>query len=64
MSIPDSYDLWENHDRKQLAWQKTLPVCDKCQKPIQDNYYFYINEETLCQSCMEDKYMLSTEDYG
>lgn len=64
MNTTDSYDLFEIRERRQGAWLKTLPVCEKCHKPIQDDYYFYINDETLCQSCMEDRYMLSTEDYG
>lgn len=40
-----------------------LPVCDKCRKVIQDDYYFFIDHDTLCENCMQDLYMFNTEDY-
>jgi formylmethanofuran dehydrogenase subunit E len=61
--IPDNYDLWARHDRECEEALNRLPVCDKCKKRIQDDFYFYIEGEILCEKCMEDKYMRRTEDY-
>ena len=60
----DVYDLWEKYDRDLEKALARRPQCEKCGKHIQDDYYFEINNEVLCQGCMEDQYMRSTEDYG
>lgn len=60
----DNYDLWQDHNARQEAWLSRRPQCEKCGKHIQDEHYFFINNEVLCQECMEDAYMFSTEDYG
>lgn len=62
--IPDNYDLWEAHERRAEQRLSRCPMCDKCGKLIQDEFYFYIEYENLCQPCMEDRYMMRTEDYG
>lgn len=61
--MPDNYEMWERHDRECEARLNRLPVCEKCKKRIQDDVYFFIEEEILCEKCMEDKYMRRTEDY-
>jgi hypothetical protein len=61
--MPDNYEMWERHDRECEAMLDLLPVCDKCKKLIQDDFYFDIEEEILCEKCMEDKCMRRTEDY-
>ena len=66
MPIPDNYDLWEAHEAKQEAALARCPVCENrgCGKRIQDDFYFYIDGEIFCEDCMQDKYMLRTEDYA
>ena len=64
--IPDNYDLYEAYERRQEQMLGRLPRCDnkKCRHGIiQDEFYFYIGGEILCRECMEDRYMLRTEDY-
>lgn len=61
--IPDNYDLWERYERENEARLGRLPLCEKCKKRIQDEFYFYIEGEILCEECMQDKYMFNTEDY-
>jgi formylmethanofuran dehydrogenase subunit E len=41
---------------------KRLPRCDRCKHRIQDDYY-YIDEETLCEGCMNNEYRKSLDDY-
>lgn len=28
--IPDNFDFFDAYDRKQAAWEASLPVCDCC----------------------------------
>ena len=65
MNIPDNYDQWESHDRKQQQELEQLPVCEghKCGKRIQDDMYFEIEGEILCEKCMILRYGKRTEDY-
>lgn len=59
----DNYDLFEERERMFEQRNAKLPVCDKCGKVIQDDYYFFIDHDTLCENCMQDLYMFNTEDY-
>lgn len=63
MNIPDNYDLWEAQDIEQARREARLPVCDKCGKRIQDDFYWEIDGEILCERCMNDQYRYYTEDY-
>lgn len=59
----DNYDLWEAHDREQAEELEKLPVCDCCGERIQDEYYYEIDGEILCEECLKDRYRRDTEDY-
>lgn len=61
--IPDNYDLWAAHDRHKESLLERLPVCDECGKRIQDDIYFDIDGELICEDCMIRKYGRRTEDY-
>ena len=65
MRIPDSYDLWEAHDREQARREARLPVCEnpKCKKRISDDFYWEIDGEILCERCMNLRHRKYTEDY-
>ena len=63
MNIPDSYDLWEAHDRKQAKRIAELPVCDVCDDPIDDDFYYEINGENICEHCM-DQFFRKEVDHG
>lgn len=53
------------HDREQERLLERLPVCEghKCGERIQDDMYFDIDGEILCEKCMIRKYGRRTEDY-
>jgi formylmethanofuran dehydrogenase subunit E len=61
--MPDNYSQWEWHDREQERSLNLLPVCDKCKERIDDDHYFYIHGEILCEDCMIERYRRNTEDY-
>ena len=60
--IPDNNDLFERHDAEREAKLNRLPKCSCCGHPIQDEYCYQIDGKTICESCMESDYRVSTED--
>ena len=50
-------------DMEQARREARLPVCEKCKKRINDDDYYEIDDEILCEDCMKEKYKRSTEDY-
>ena len=60
----DVYDLWQLHDDEQEKHLKELPVCDYCGEPVQDEYYYQINDEVICTKCMNEQFRKETEDYA
>lgn len=50
-------------DMEQARREARLPVCECCGEVIHDDDYYEIDNETLCEECMKDKYMKSTEDF-
>lgn len=57
---------FERYDRDQERMIDRLPVCEghKCGERIQDDLYFDIDGEILCEKCMIRKYGRRTEDYN
>lgn len=55
---------FERHDRDQQQQLEQLPVCDECGERIQDDMYFDIDGEILCEDCMIRRYSRRTEDYN
>ena len=51
--IPDALDMWEAHDAEQEAELKKLPICCECEKPIQQETAVYINDDFICDSCLD-----------
>lgn len=40
------------HDAEEQAWLDSLPICAYCNEPIQDEYYYEINDEPVCEECL------------
>ena len=49
---------YHRHCDEQEQKLARLPVCEnpRCKKRIQDDYYFYIDGEILCEDCMNSRY--------
>lgn len=50
-------------DREQSEQEEQLPVCDGCDKSIDEDYFFEIDTEILCEDCMKRRYRKNTNDY-
>lgn len=61
--MPDNYSMWEAYDRAHEKARERLPVCDRCRERIDEDYYFDIGGEILCEDCLIEKYRKNTEDY-
>ncbi len=59
----DNYDLWEAHEREQEEALEKLPECDYCGEYIQDDYYFDINGDIVCEECLKKEFRKRVEDY-
>ena len=44
------FNRWDAEQQTQLD---RLPHCAYCGEPIQDEFCYYINDETICPDCME-----------
>ena len=52
---------FERYDAEQQALMDELPVCDYCEEPIQDNYYYEIGNECLCENCLNEQFRKDVE---
>lgn len=64
MNVPDNYDLWLAYEQAQEALLDKLPECERCGKLIQDDYYFEIDNEIICEDCLNSRYRKNTEDFA
>ena len=50
-------------DADQQKYLDSLPLCENCEEPIQDEKCYEIGGEVLCEDCMKDRYERWTEDF-
>ena len=62
--IPDNYDLWERHEREKERKLASRPDCKDCGNHIQDDFYFEVEGDILCEECMYDRYCKDVTDDG
>lgn len=62
----DPLDDFDRLDRKQAEAEARLPRCEnkKCHKRIDEDFYYEIDNEILCEECMKRRYRRSTEDFA
>ena len=54
---------FDRYDAEMAAREAMLPQCEVCGEHINDDIYFEIDGEILCEKCMHDRYARSTEDW-
>lgn len=57
--IADYLD-WE--EKRQKALEKR-PVCEYCGEYIQEQFYYELGGEIICEDCLIDNYRKSVDDY-
>lgn len=53
----------EARDRDQQAGLDELPRCAYCGEPIQDDYCWEIDDEIICEECLNEHYRHYTDSY-
>lgn len=61
--MTDVYDLCVAHDSEQEAELQKLPECEYCGHKIQDDHFFLINDEAICEDCLNDNFRRAVDDY-
>lgn len=54
---------FDRRDREEAEWLGSRPTCAVCGHPIQDEHFYFINDEAICQECLDRDYRVRTEDY-
>ena len=54
------FDRYDAEQQKQL---EKCPKCSMCDEHIQDEHYYEINDEVICEECLNDNFRKSVEDY-
>lgn len=63
MWTDDALADFHRYDAAKEAKLEKLPECSECGNKIQDEYAFYINDEWICERCMNANYRRAVDDY-
>lgn len=55
----DDFNMWDYQHEESL---RKLPRCDYCGTELQE-YLYHIDNELLCEDCMNDHYRMNVEDF-
>lgn len=58
----DPLSDFDRYDRQQEELLNSLPVCDCCGEPIQDEYCYEINGDLICEDCLDMHFRKAVED--
>ena len=53
----------ERYAAEQYKLSQSLPHCDVCHEPIYDDFFYEINSEYICPTCLNVYYKKYTDDY-
>ena len=54
---------FHNYDAMEQAKLSRLPKCDDCSNHIDEDDYYDVEGTILCESCLNDRYRRSTDEY-
>ena len=63
MGLPDYNDLFDRYEWERQRELDRLPKCRKCENPIQDDYLYCIDDELICERCLNENFRKETDDY-
>lgn len=55
-------DFYANEARLEKQLQR-LPVCCECGEPIQEDWLYVINDEPVCEDCLQINHQTHVEDF-
>ena len=63
LTLGKKLHVTDAYDREQQAGLDKLPKCAYCGEPSQDDYCWEIDDEIICEDCLNDHYRRYTENY-
>ena len=54
---------FDRYQAEEERWLKKRPRCSECDKHIQDEFAYYINDEWICPECMSEYLKPVDEDF-
>jgi hypothetical protein len=54
---------FDRYDAMMADREAKLPQCVDCGNPINDDIYYEVDGEHLCEKCMHDRFARNTEDW-
>ena len=60
--VPDMYDMWEIYDTQREMERTRRAVCSECGEHIMEDTCYYINNEYICEDCMDRYYLVTTPE--
>lgn len=54
---------FDRYSAEQEEWLENLPKCSECGNPIQDDTCYQVNDELICESCMDTFHKVHTDDF-
>ena len=60
---PDNYDAFLSHDSEQETELEKCPECYYCGQKITDERFYMINDEPICEDCLNENFQRNLEDY-
>lgn len=61
--IPDLVDCFNEYDAKKQREFERLPKCEYCGETIADEFFFDLDGDIICESCLNDNFRKAVEDY-
>ena len=59
----DPHKDFERLDADREAELNKLPKCTYCDQAIQEEFAYYINDEWICEECLNDNFRKAVEDH-
>lgn len=53
MNVPDNYEILMAHEREKDRWLSRRPVCSFCEQAIQEEFFYEIDCEMVCEDCLK-----------
>lgn len=54
---------FHRYDAEQQRMLDRLPKCSECGEPIQDEFCYEVNDELVCDKCMNTYHRKSVDDF-
>lgn len=58
----DNYAIWLAHEEENERWLAKRPKCAYCDEPIQEEHFYEIDCEMVCEDCLNLHFRRTVED--